>query len=69
MTQYELTETATEELDYECSDCGTEEMPAVIEVNGSNHPIVDYQVKVECGDCGSQSYANVWERDIREAES
>lgn len=73
MADYEFTETAEEELDFECSDCGTTEMPditaAVPIEDGANGSalslMVDYHLTVEC-ECGRETGANVWDKDVKE---
>lgn len=75
MSDYEFTDAAREELDFECSDCGTEEMPDIKEAehveDGANDSalslLVDYHLTVECVECGRETEANVWDKDVQEA--
>lgn len=73
MADYEFTDVAEEELDFECSDCGTEEMPDIteavhVEDGASGSLMVDYHLAVEC-ECGRETEANVWERDVEEVDA
>lgn len=65
MTEYELTEEAKEDLDYECEECGETEYPTVVDVEEPEIPLVDYQPTLECVSCGRETKANLWERDIK----
>lgn len=69
MCQYELSETAKEELDFECGNCGTEEHPEVVDREDTRNPIVDHRITVECVKCGRRTQSGVWERDITVTES
>lgn len=73
MADYEFTETAEEELDFECSNCGTTEMPditAAVPIEDSESVtslLVDYHLTVEC-ECGRETEANVWDKDVEEVD-
>lgn len=74
MSDYEFTDVAKEELDFECSDCGTTEMPDITaavpvedgESGSALSLMVDYHLTVECVECGRETEANVWDRDVQE---
>lgn len=73
MADYEFTDVAEEELDFECSNCGTTEMPDIkdveeVEDSGSAMSLmVDYHITVECG-CGRETKANVWDKDVEKVD-
>ena len=66
MTEYKLTDVAKEELDFECSECGSTDPPKLDEVDETRNPLVDFVVKTACSNCGNvpEVWANVWDRDI-----
>jgi ribosomal protein S27E len=66
MSDYELTETAKDELDFECSECGTTEHPEVAGVEDTRNPLADHRITVACVDCGNETGSLVWGRDIKE---
>ena len=65
MTEYEFTETAKEDLDHECSECGETEFPELVDAEEADEYLVDYIVTVECVNCGIESKTKVWERDLK----
>jgi ribosomal protein L44E len=66
MTNFRFTETAKEELDFECSECGCTKMPDLVDREDSNSILVDHIVTVSCPNCNNETKSNVWERDVEE---
>jgi len=69
MTEFELTETARQDLDFECSACGETEVPEVVDREESPNPLVDYRITVSCIACAEESQSDVWERDVRAVDN
>jgi len=65
MTEYKLTQTAKEDLDYECSECGETEYPDVIDREEPRSMLVDHRITVKCVNCGRESKSDVWDRDVK----
>lgn len=68
MSNYQLTQTAKEDLDFECSECDATTHPEVVDREESRTPLVDHRITVACRECGNESQSNVWDRDIEEVD-
>jgi len=68
MSEYQLTDVAKEELDFECSECGTTEMPELSDREDSSNPLADHRIEVPCVACGNKTWSDVWDRDVERVE-
>jgi hypothetical protein len=73
---YEWTEKAKEDLEFDCSECGSQKMPNIAGVRDVNREedgqqvalFADKRVETECADCGNESHGLVWDEDLAEGE-